>query len=304
MQNLNPFEITSSNLNHNNINKYQESAYTITEFIYHNIDGCPLHATSIELNNAPESTHEGTVLILLHGGGPDHHSMVPLAQKLADCHTVILPDIRGYGRSVCTDPSLHTWTQYTNDIIALLDHIGASKAIIGGAGLGTTIALRTAITHPDRVHALVLISIEEIEDDNAKEEEIVFLDAFAARVQAEGIMAAWEPILEKFPPIIGNMVREAIPRSNPESIATAAAIVHDRSFRSVDELANIDVPTLIIPGIDDRHPTALAEHIAHILPNGHLAPVTISTDLQTADDFARIFAPIIRNFLINTVPRK
>ena len=126
---------------------------------------------------------------------------------------------------------------------------------------------------------------------------MAFLDDFADRVRTQGIEAAWEPILPDFPPIIGAMVREAILRSNPASIAAAAATGHDRSFRSVGELAVITAPTLIIPGIDKRHPMALAEKMARILPNGRIAPVALSTDLQTADDFACAFAPAVRDFL-------
>ena len=55
---------------------------------------------------------------------------------------------------------------------------------------------------------------------------------------------------------------------------------------------HLTAPTLVIPGIDHRHPTALAERLARVLPNGHLAPVTL-----TVDDFARAFAPVIRKFL-------
>jgi 3-oxoadipate enol-lactonase len=272
----------------------------MAEYSYRGSDGCTLYANAVSSADRPATIDEGPVIVLLHGGGPDHHSLVPLARQLADLYPVILPDVRGYGRSVCTDSACHTWTQYADDLIALLDHIGVHRAILGGAGLGTTITLRTALAYPDRVQALVLISVEDIEDDQAKEAEIAFMDAFAARVRTEGIEAAWKPILEDLPPIIGAMVRDAIPRSDPTSIAAAAAIGHDRSFRSVDELAAIDAPTLIIPGIDWRHPKALAEDLARILPRGRLAPVTVSADLHTADDFARAFAPTIRDFLTTT----
>jgi 3-oxoadipate enol-lactonase len=269
----------------------------MTELTYGGRDGCPLHATVVTTTGQPATIDEVPVLVLLHGGGPDHHSLFPLARQLADLYTVVLPDIRGYGRSVCADPCRHTWAQYADDVIALLDHLGARSAIVGGAGLGTTITMRTAVAYPDRVHGLILISVEDIEDDEAKAAEIKFLDAFADRVRTEGIEAAWEPILKDLAPIIGAMVREAIPRSDPASIAAAAAIGHDRSFRSVDELAVITAPTLIFPGMDDRHPTALAEYLARMLPQGHLAPVALSADLHSTDDFARAFAPTIRDFL-------
>lgn len=273
----------------------------MTEINYQGSDGCPLYASIVAPPGHLERVGDGRAIVLLHGGGPDHRSLLPLAERLADLHTVILPDIRGYGRSVCTDPSWHTWSQYAEDVIALLDHLGIRRAILGGAGLGTTISLRAAVAYPDRVHALVLISVEDIEDDEKKEGEIAFMDAFAARVRAEGIEAAWEPILGNLAPIIGAMVREAIPRSNPASIAAAAAIGHDRSFRSADELAVIAAPTLIIPGIDQRHPAALAEYIANILPKGKLASLELSAELLTAEDFARAFAPIIREFLVGTL---
>lgn len=267
------------------------------EFTYRGHDGCELYAVAITSSGNRSSFAEDSVLVLLHGGGPDHQSLVPLAEQLADRHTVVLPDVRGYGRSVCTDPARHTWAQYADDVIALLDHLGVRRAILGGTGLGTTITLRAALAHPDRVQAAILISVEDIEDDEKKLAEIEFLDAFAARVRNEGIEAAWKPILDNLAPIIGTLVRDAIPRSNPASIAAAAAIGHDRSFRNVEELALITAATLIFPGIDERHPTALAEALARILPNGRLAPMTLSADLRTAEDLAHAFAPTIRDFL-------
>ncbi|ELS58529.1 alpha/beta fold hydrolase [Streptomyces viridochromogenes] len=264
----------------------------MAEISYGTADDCTLHTTVIGA---------GKALVLMHAGGPDHKSMLPLAERLADRYMVILPDLRGYGRSVCRDPARYTWAQYTEDVIWLLDHMGVPNAVLAGAGLGSTITLRTAAAHPDRVEAAVLIGVEDIEDDEAKDAEIRFLDAFASRVAADGIEAGWEPILSDFPPVVGAMVRDAIPRSDPASIVAAAAIGHDRSFRSVSELARITTPTLVFPGTDPRHPTALAEEAASTLPNGQLAMVSIGNDLQTAEDLACAIAPAIREFLRSPV---
>lgn len=261
----------------------------MSTFSYQGGDGCPLYATTIGSGGAP--------LVLLHGGGPDHHSLLPLAHRLADLRTVILPDVRGYGRSICADPARHTWDRYTCDVIALLDHLGIGSAALGGTGLGATVTLRAALAHPDRIGAAILIGVEDIEDDQAKEAETAFLDAFAARVLADGIEAGWAPILDQVSPVIGALVRDAIPRSDPASIAAAAAIGHDRAFRGVDELAAVCQPTLVIPGTDARHPTELAEHVVETLQQGHLAPVSVSSDLRSADDLAVAVAPAIRAFL-------
>ncbi|MFB9834258.1 alpha/beta fold hydrolase [Actinoallomurus acaciae] len=258
------------------------------EISYQAADGCGLHATVIG---------EGRPLVLMHAGGPDHKSMLPLAERLADHCRVILPDLRGYGRSICTDPARYSWARYAEDVISLLDHVGLPSAVLAGAGLGSTITLRTAAAYADRVQAAVLIGVEDIEDDESKDAEIRFLDAFATRVAADGIAAGWEPVLADLPPVIGAMVRDAIPRSDPASIVAAAAIGHDRSFRSIDDLATITAPTLIFPGTDARHPTLLAKEAASTLPNGQLAMVPIGNDLQTAEDLARAVAPAIQEFL-------
>jgi 3-oxoadipate enol-lactonase len=260
------------------------------KFNYNGSDGCRL--TAWKTNSVGDH-----ITVLLHGGGPDHHSLLPLAHKFADLTQVIVPDIRGYGVSVCADPLCHTWQQYAEDILSLLDHLSVEKAVVGGTGLGATISLRFATAYPHRSEAIIPISIEDIEDDEAKKAEIEFMDAFAERVRTQGIMAGWEPVLDDLAPIIRALVEDAIPRSNPASIAAAAAIGYDRSFHSMEELKQINAPALIIPGMDHRHPEALARQIAEIIPKGQLADVKMNPNLKTADDLARQFAPAIRKFL-------
>ena len=264
---------------------------------YFGADGCALFAVVVSRSDEHTVETRETVVVLLHGGGPDHQSLVPLARRIAGVHPVVLPDVRGYGRSICRNRSSHTWNQYAQDVIALLDQLGVRRAILGGAGLGATICLRTAVAYPDRVQALLLISIEDIEDDQAKQAEIEFMDAFEQRVRKHGIEAAWEPILPDLAPVIGSMVRDAIPRSDPESIAAAAAIGRDRSFRDVNELAVINAPTLIFPGIDARHPRCLAETLARTLRHGRLVNSEFTHSIRTADEFGEAIAPAIQVFL-------
>ncbi|WP_069159657.1 alpha/beta fold hydrolase [Nocardia altamirensis] len=236
-------------------------------------------------------------LVLLHAGGPDHHSLLPLADRLSDRYTVILPDVRGYGRSVCRDPQRHTWRRYAEDVKDLADHLGLSSITLGGAGLGSTITARAAIAFPELVSAAILMGVEDIQDDAAVDAEVAFLDAFAERVATDGIEAAWAPILAAMPPVVGAMVRDAIPRSDQASIAAAAAIGRDRSFRDVAELAEIAAPTLIFAGTDPRHPTALAERVAATIPHATLATATVSDELHSPEELAETFAPEIRKFL-------
>ncbi|MBX3233543.1 MAG: alpha/beta hydrolase [Labilithrix sp.] len=262
---------------------------------YAGLDGCPLAAFATHLPTDRPS--DLPLLVLMHGGGPDHRSLVPLSERLASEAVVVLPDVRGYGASICRDPTRHTWARYVDDVVALLDALRVDRAIIGGAGLGTTISLRTAVAHPERVSGLVLISVEDIEDDAAKAAETAFMDAFAERARTGGINAAWAPILPELSPVIGTMVREAIDDMDVASIAAAAHIGHDRAFKGPEELYGLPMPALLFAGGDWRHPAALARNLAERLPRARLGTATMSNALRTASDFADEFAPEIIEFL-------
>jgi 3-oxoadipate enol-lactonase len=266
------------------------------ELEYRGADGRPLFAFSTVPFDAIVGAHH-PVLVMMHGGGPDHRSLIPLARLLSDDAVVVLPDVRGYGRSRCSDPKRHTWQQYADDVVSLLDHVHVQAAVIGGAGLGTTISLRTAVAYPERIAGLALISVEEIEDDAAKAAEVAFMDAFAERVRTGGVEAGWQPILPNLSPIVGTMVREAMPDADPASVAAAAAIGRDRAFRNIEELCAIEAPTLLFAGADWRHPAALGRELSQLLPQGRLGKAAMSDELQTTDDFARAFAPEIRAFV-------
>lgn len=254
-------------------------------------DGCALQVTLCESSEATAPW-----MIFLHAGGPDHHSLMPLAQMMEGFRAA-LPDVRGYGRSLCRDPSKHRWTQYVEDVTTLLDALGTSSAVLVGVGLGATIALRTTLAYPDRIRALVLISVEDIHDEEGQRAEAALLDAFANQARQVGVRATWEPILAQMPSVVGALVRDAIPRSDAESIIAALAIGHDRAFRNADELVGITAPTLIIPGADARHPAALATYLARSLRHGHLADVDLTQPLCDAEQFALACAPAIRAFL-------
>ncbi|WP_316751526.1 alpha/beta hydrolase [Pedobacter gandavensis] len=256
-------------------------------------DGCRLNAAIFKpKNNISKST-----LVLLHGGGPDHQSLLPLAKRLCYDRTVILPDVRGYGKSVCYDPNNYTWANYASDINDLLNYLQIPDAVIGGAGIGTTISLKAAITYPERVSGLILISVEDIEDDESKALEVAFFEQYMDQIRQNGLTAAWESILSNLSPVIGAMVRDAIPRSDAKSILAAASIVYDRAFYNINELREISVPLLVIPGNDQRHPSALAIQLAQLLKQAVLSNVGLSDKIRTMEDFADAFTTVINSFL-------
>ncbi len=88
------------------------------------------------------------------------------------------------------------------------------------------------------------------------------------------------------------MDRSSTPRR--QSTATPPEVVEQIETGSVEDLAEVTVPTLIIPGTDSRHPTALGATLARVLPAGQLSEARVSSDLHNADDLAVAVAPAIR----------
>jgi pimeloyl-ACP methyl ester carboxylesterase len=98
----------------------------------------------------------GKPLILLHGGiNPD--SFGSNLAELAKGRQVIAVHFQAHGRTPDTDRPLRCET-LGDDVAALIGHLNLGKADVMGYSLGSSVALQTAIRHPDVVHRLVLVS--------------------------------------------------------------------------------------------------------------------------------------------------
>lgn len=81
-----------------------------------------------------------------------------IAQALAEQgYRVALLDLLGHGRSdKPTHAASYRIDSYSEQVIALLDHLGVEKSVLGGISLGANVSLFAAAYHPERVQALVL----------------------------------------------------------------------------------------------------------------------------------------------------
>jgi pimeloyl-ACP methyl ester carboxylesterase len=94
------------------------------------------------------------VTILVHGAGGTHLDWPAELRRLPEAN-VIAPDLPGHGRSPA--PGRQTVGAYAADVIALMDSLKLSRAIIAGHSMGGAIALTMALNYPDRVQGLILI---------------------------------------------------------------------------------------------------------------------------------------------------
>ncbi|MGC2775165.1 MAG: alpha/beta hydrolase [Bradyrhizobium sp.] len=98
----------------------------------------------------------GPAVVLLHGYGDTGDMWVPLAAKLAQNHTVIVPDLRGLGLSARADTGFEKANQ-AEDIAGVMDALGARTAEVVAHDIGNMVAYALAARHSDRVTKLVLM---------------------------------------------------------------------------------------------------------------------------------------------------
>jgi haloacetate dehalogenase len=100
----------------------------------------------------------GPPVVLLHGHPRTHATWHRVAALLADRHTVVCPDLRGYGGStVPPDAADHAQASkraMASDVVALMDALGHERFALAGHDRGGYAAFQAAVDHPDRIAAL------------------------------------------------------------------------------------------------------------------------------------------------------
>jgi haloacetate dehalogenase len=104
---------------------------------------------------------DGPAVVLLHGHPRTHTTWHRVAPQLAGTHTVVCPDLRGYGRSsLPPDAPEHAQSAkraMADDVVALLRVLGHDRFAVVGHDRGSLVAFRTAMDHPDAVERLVVM---------------------------------------------------------------------------------------------------------------------------------------------------
>ena len=98
----------------------------------------------------------GPAVVLIHGFGDTGDMWGPLAAQLAKTHTVIVPDLRGMGRSSRAASGYDKKSQ-AQDIRTVLAAFGQDRADVVGHDIGTMVAYAYAATYPDKVTKLVVM---------------------------------------------------------------------------------------------------------------------------------------------------
>jgi len=115
--------------------------------------------------NYAETGGNGLAVVLSHGILMDQSMFAPQVEALAPEFRVITWDQRGHGGTPAHGP--FSYWDSARDLLALLDHLGIQRAVLGGMSQGGFVSLRAALLAPDRVRGLILIDTQAGQEDPA-----------------------------------------------------------------------------------------------------------------------------------------
>jgi lipase len=99
----------------------------------------------------------GVPLVLaVHGITGSHRTWSAVARHLGQDVTLVAPDLRGRGGS-SNLPGPFGFAAHLEDLVAVLDHVGALGATLAGHSMGAYLVARLAAAHPSRIQAVVLV---------------------------------------------------------------------------------------------------------------------------------------------------
>ncbi len=228
----------------------------------------------------------GPWVAMITGGRRSYAEFVPLASRIAEAgFRVLLHDRRNTGASqIVIDGEQGEEEIWTDDIAALLAHLGAAPAYFVGASSGARTSMLTALRHPQAVRALLLMRITggAVAAGRLPEQ---YYGQFI-RAAREGGMAAI---------CATEQYRERI-AAYPANAATLMALDPQHFIRVMShwldcfqrgprapvlglteaQMAAIRVPTLVVPGNDQTHASGNGRAAAAAIPNCELFELPIA----------------------------
>jgi pimeloyl-ACP methyl ester carboxylesterase len=222
--------------------------------------------------NAPNFTvlGGGPTVLMLHGIGGGHLSFAPQVETLASSgYRAIAWDMPGYGHSAPIEP--YTFKGLAESCIHLIENLKCKSVALVGHSMGGMVAQEVVARRPDLVNKLVLCGTSASFGKPDGDWQREFIAQRTAPLDSGKTMVELAQIL--VPQMVG-------PGSLPEGVQLAThcmSLVPAATYRRALEalvtfdrranLANIDVPTLLVAGEHDRNaPPAVMKKMAESIP--------------------------------------
>jgi pimeloyl-ACP methyl ester carboxylesterase len=208
----------------------------------------------------------GDPIVFLHGMGTSAATWERCMELLADRFTVVAPDLLGHGSSpVLDDPAEYTRDRTLVDLDDIAADLDGSPVLVGHS-LGGYLALAYAATRPESVRGVVVLNTGPGYRDDAKREE-------------------WNARSRR------NAHRFGVPEQVTTMNLQEDSVVMDR-------LADMDTPTLVLAGGDDRPEyTGAGQYLERKMPHARLVVVDGGGHSMHEDTHAAVVAELVADFV-------
>jgi len=206
----------------------------------------------------------GPPLLLVHGLMVTGEMFEPVIEHLATRHRLIVPDLRGHGRSRGLPPP-YTVAQLASDLSRLLDHLGIDSTAVLGYSQGGAIAQQLVLDHPVQCDRLVLVCTYAFNMATVREwleghllpplVHLLGVRRFAKVVVSQGAKQLSQQRAEWLASLMADQDRKLMVSAWKETMA----------FDSRCRLAEIGCPTLVVAASNDQ---AVPVHHAKMLHDG------------------------------------
>jgi 3-oxoadipate enol-lactonase len=199
---------------------------------------------------------QGLPILLLHAGIADGRMWQPQINSWGQDFHLIVPDLRGFGRS----PIPNGPFSYYEDLVALINHLDVKPVWLVGTSFGSRVALDLYLAHPDLVRGLVLVSpvVSGFEPDETMQafgqEEDRLFEAGDLQAATELNMRMWLDGPHRSPDQVDPQVREMVAAMQLQAFQMPEpenAAVIELDPPAINRLNEVRVPTLIIAGLLD-----------------------------------------------------
>lgn len=226
------------------------------------------------INMAYDDCGSGPALLLIHGFPLSRRIWAPQLAHLAASFRLIAPDLRGFGASDAPEGP-YSMDLFSDDLMALLDHLGIFRAAVCGMSMGGYVLLNLLERYPERVSAACFMVTKGGGDDEAGKERRTLL---SREVMAKGAQAVAAPFGQMLfateaaedQPELHEEIRQIILETSPAGLAGGLVAMRERRDYS-GVLGSIRTPSLVIGAELDRAISAEeSRRLAAAIPGAEL----------------------------------